>query len=249
MSSGQSFGSCLVSLLAAGALLAGASPALAQDLGGALDLGQLGADIGVNRAIQSRVGQSVQRRSVPNGAVAAPPATSARLTFAPSAEQRRRNLARFVATARQRDPQAAGRLEKLFASQDVIGQINRQISAYGFRTNDVADAYAAWWLNAWLASRGRTDEPTSRQITSVRGQAAAALGALPQMRAANDGAKQEIAEAYLVQTALIGSYLERAKGNPEQMKRLSEAVREGARAAGLDLASMELTDGGFVVRR
>jgi hypothetical protein len=69
------------------------------------------------------------------------------------------------------------------------------------------------------------------------------------MRTASDAVKQEVAEAYLVQTALIGGYLERAAGNPEQVRRLGDAVREGARAAGLDLASLELTDGGFVARR
>jgi len=173
----------------------------------------------------------------------------ARLTYAPSMAQRRRNLAQFVAASRKRDPEGAARLEKVFASQDLIGQINRRTAAYGFRANDVGDAYAAWWLNAWLASRERTDEATPRQIAAVRGQAAAALGSLPQLRTASDAVKQEAAEAYFVQTALIGSYLEQASGRPEQMKRLAAAVREGARAAGMDLTGLELTDGGFVVRR
>jgi hypothetical protein len=72
---------------------------------------------------------------------------------------------------------------------------------------------------------------------------------LPQIRTASDAVKQETAEAYLIQTALIGSFLEQANGDPSQMKRLAAAVREGARAAGMDLASLELTDSGFVVRR
>jgi hypothetical protein len=251
LSSSRSFRFHAAGVLAAAALLAPASQGVAQDLGGALDLGQLGADIGVNRAIRSQLAQSpiVQPRSVPRHAAAPARAMAASLTYTPSLEQRRRNLARFVAAARKRDPQTAGRLERLFASQDVIGQINRQIAPYGFRTNDVADAYAAWWLNAWLASRGRTDDATPRQIAAVRGQAAEALGSLPQMQTASDGVKQELAEAYLVQCAWIGGYLDRAKGNPEQMRRVGDAVREGARAAGLDLASLELTNGGFVVRR
>lgn len=249
MSFGGSFRCGWACGIAAAALLAAASPGAAQDLGGALDLGQLGADIGVNRAIQSHVAQSARSRPGPRPAAPPAHATATRLTYAPSMAQRRRNLARFVAASRQRDPQGAARLEQAFTSRDLIGEMHRRMAAYGFRANDVGDAYAAWWLNAWLASRGRTEDATPRQIAAVRGQAAAALGSLPQLRSASDAVKQEVAEAYLVQTAVIGSHLERASGDPSQMKRLAAAVREGARAAGMDLAGLELTDSGFVVGR
>lgn len=249
MSFGRSFRFHSACGLAAAALLTVASSGAAQDLGGALDLGQLGADIGVNRAVQSHLAQSARSRSAPRQAPAPARATPARLTYAPSMAQRRRNLAQFVAASRRRDPEGAARLEKAFASQDLIGQINHRMAAYGFRANDVGDAYAAWWLTAWLASRGRTDDATPRQVAAVRGQAAAALGSLPQLRTASDAVKQEAAEAYLIQTALIGGYLEQADGHPDQMKRLAAAVREGARAAGMDLAGLDLTDSGFVVRR
>jgi hypothetical protein len=101
----------------------------------------------------------------------------------------------------------------------VIAQINRQMFTYGFRADDLGDAYAAWWLNAWLAFRGRSDDPTPRQIAAVRAQAARAIGSLPQMFDAGDVAKQEMAEAYLVRTALIGAGIEQAKGDSAQLKR------------------------------
>ncbi|QAY75994.1 DUF6683 family protein [Sphingosinicella sp. BN140058] len=225
-------------------MLALASPAAAQDLGGALDLGQLGADIGVNNAIRANVARS-RPATRPVRIV---PGTETQLSFRPSLEQRRKNLAQFVARSRARDAEGAARMEALFASGDVIGRINGQLGTYGFRTNHVADAYAAWWINAWLASRGRTDDPTRAQIDAVRAQAADAMRALPQLARASDATKQEMAEAYLVQTALIGSALDAANGNPERMRQVAAAVRQAARAAGLDLAAMNLTDRGFVPR-
>lgn len=219
-------------------------PAAAQE---GVDWGGLMAGIAHGTAMDEAAQESVakEQRGGERTTTAAP---LARLTYAPSIERRRRNLAQFVAKSRQRDPQGAAELERLFTSQDVIAQINRQMITYGFRANDLGDAYAAWWLNAWLASRGRSDDPTPRQIAAVRAQAARAIGSLPQMVDAGDAAKQEMAEAYLVQTALIGAVVEQAKGDPAQLKRFGAAVRRGAQASGLDLAAMELTDNGFITR-
>jgi hypothetical protein len=225
------------------ALFGFAGPVVAQDLGGALDLGQLGADMGVNNAIRANVGRGRTARSLP---VRRPQAAAVRLTFTPSQAERRKNLAQFVVKSRKRDPEGAARLEKLFASRDIIGQINREMGAYGFQANNVADAYAAWWINAWLASRGRTEDATRQQISAVRAQAAHAMTTLPQMASASDAVKQEMTEAYLVQTALIGSVMEQSRGNPGQLRQLAAAVRKGARASGLNLDVMELTDDGFV---
>jgi len=219
-------------------------PAAAQD---GVDWGGLMAGIAHGTAMDEAAQESVTKKQH-SGGRSATPAPSSGLSFTPSVERRRKNLAQFVAKSRQRDPQGAAELEKLFASQDVIAQLNRQMISYGFRANDLGDAYAAWWLNAWLASRGRTDDPTRQQITAVRAQAARAIGSLPQLVNAGDGAKQEMAEAYLVQTALIGGVIEQSKGDPAQLKRFGGAVRLGAKASGLDLAAMELTDSGFVTR-
>jgi hypothetical protein len=43
--------------------------------------------------------------------------------------------------------------------------------------------------------------------------------------------------------------MDQAKANPTLARRVAAAVVQGARASGLDLEAMELTDGGFVPRR
>jgi hypothetical protein len=173
-------------------------------------------------------------------------APAVRLTYTPSMERRRANFAQFVAKSRKKDPKGAAMLEKELASSDVIAKMGRELSAFGMRTDNVGDAYAAWWLNAWLASRQRTDTPSARQIAAVREQAAQAMKSVPEMARASDAVKQEMAEANLVQAALIGAYMEHARGNPGLSKQVAAAVRKGARASGLNLDAMELTDDGFV---
>lgn len=224
-------------------LAVAATPALAQD--GVLDMTGMGIYAMEETVMQAaRETVTPDRRARPR--VAPAPAS---LTYKPSMERRRANLARFVARSRGADPQGAARLEKEFATTDVIGKMDRALAGYGMRADNVGDAYAAWWLTAWLASRQRTDDPTPRQVAAVRAQAATALASTSEIAGASDAVKQEVAEANLVQAALIGAYAERAKGDPDLSRRVAYAVRKGARASGLDLDAMDLTNDGFTPRR
>jgi hypothetical protein len=225
------------------ALLAAAPPAIAQD--GVLDATGMSVYALEETVMQAaRETVSSDRRKAARVA----PAPS-RLAYTPSMERRRANLASFVAKSRKVDPRGAATLEKELAATDVIGRMNRALAAYGMRADNAADAYAAWWLNAWLASRQRSDDPTARQVVAVRAQAAEALMATPALAGAGDAVKQEMAEAHLVQAALISAHMEGARGDPALSRRVAAAVRQGALASGLDLAAMELTDDGFVPRR
>ena len=237
----------LVRILVIASALALAPPAAAQD---GVDWGGLMSGIAEGTAMDEAAQESVSvnRRGGSGGigSTRIAPAPAVRLTYKPSMERRRANFAQFVAKTRKKDPKGAALLEKELASSDVIAKMGRELSAFGMRTDNVADAYAAWWLNAWLASRKRTDTPPARQIAAVRAQAARAMSSLPEMASASDAVKQEIAEANLVQAALIGAYLEYAKNDPALLGRIATAVRQGARASGLNLSGMELTDDGFV---
>ena len=220
-----------------------ATPAAAQD--GVLDMTGMGI-YAMEETVMQAARETVTdaRRKAPRVAPA-----PARLAYRPSMERRRANLARFVAKSRKVDPQGAAALEKTLAASDVIGRMHRELASYGLRADNVADAYAAWWINAWLASRQRTEDPTPRQIAAVRVQAAQALAAIPGVANGDDAVKQEMAEVNLLQAAMIGAHMERAKGDPDLSRRVAAAVRRGARASGLDLDAMDLTDEGFVPRR
>ena len=220
-----------------------AAPAAAQEFS-AMDMTGMGI-YAMEDSVMDAAGDSVSSNRRGHARVAPVPAT-VRLTYKPSMERRRANFAQFVAKSRKQDPKGAAMLEKELASSDIIAKMGRELSAFGMRTDNVGDAYAAWWLNAWLASRQRSDTPPARQIAAVRAQAARAMAAVPEMATASDAVKQEMAEANLVQAALIGAYIEHAKGNPALFRQVAAAVRKGARASGLNLDSMDLTDDGFV---
>ena len=219
--------------------------AIAQDTG-AMDMTGMGIyamEDSVMQAAQETVSKS--RR----GGARVAPAAPKRLTYIPSVERRRANFARFVAKMRETNPEGAGELEKQLGASDVIVQMDSELAALGMRTDNVGDAYAVWWLNAWLASRQRADTPPARQVAAVRGQAAQAMASVPEIASGSDAAKQEMAETLLIQTLLMGAFIERAKGDPALFRHVADAARKGARASGLDLDAMDLTDEGFVPRR
>jgi hypothetical protein len=173
-------------------------------------------------------------------------ASKALTTFIPSVARTRQNLANFVSKTRGADPQGAAKMEALFASTDVIGMVGKGIAPYGLKTNNVADAYAVYWISAWEASRGIVGASETRQrAQAVRAQAERGLVSSPQFARATEAQKQEFAEAMLVQAAMISSHMEAAADDSNQLRAVSAAVLKGAKASGLDLKAMELTQQGF----
>lgn len=170
-------------------------------------------------------------------------------TFRPSPEVRRRNLAGFVEKTRAADPEGAAALERLFASSDVIGEIGQALAPYSLRTNDVADATAVYLVTAWYGVRGRDDDPSRAQLTAVRGQMARARAATPAFASLTDAHKQELAEAMLIQAALVGASVTAAKDQPTTLEGVKRAVAQGVSATfDFDLSTLDLTDQGLRAR-
>jgi hypothetical protein len=180
-----------------------------------------------------------------SGSQSKPVQKSARLDFQPSLSRRKQNLSKFVEKTRDKDPQGAVQMAQLFASTDVIEQIGKSIAPYGLSTNNVADVYAIYWASAWLGSRGRNESLPKSQIIAIKNQAARALSATTQFRFATNAQKQELAEAMLIQVALIDASIDYAKSNPALLNKVKVAISQGAKAMGLDLDRMTLTSQGF----
>jgi hypothetical protein len=176
----------------------------------------------------------------------APAAQPITLRYTPSKERRARNLADFIAKSRKVDPEGADRLQKVFAQTDLIEAMRAPLGKAGLRIDDVADAYAAWWITAWYASRGSNETPSAGKVAAVKAQAARALSATPMMRGASDASRQQMAEALLIQAAMLDDAVEQSKARPDWMAGVRAAAAKGAKGMGLDLASMTLTDEGFV---
>lgn len=201
----------------------------------------------INKAEARRGPQRSQARAAPPAAAAATPRANPlpSLRYTPSKARRSANLAAFV---KKSDPAGARSLQELYAGGDIIERMGQAMAGHGLRVDNVADAYAAWWTNAWLATRGRKDELDRATLIAVRDQAARALGEMPEYMQAGDAPKQELAEALLIQAVLIEGALSQAEGDERRLREVGTAVNQGAARMGLDLMAMDLTEGGFVAR-
>ena len=167
------------------------------------------------------------------------------LNFTSTAARTHANVTAFAAKSRKVDPKGAAELERLFAAQDVMAMIEREMAKIGLTKNNVADAYTVWWTNAWLATQGRSDTLPRAQMQAVKHQAALALIATAQVTRFNDAQKQEFAEALLIQAILISEMVEAVKAQGGDLETVKAAVAQGAIATGVDLSAMTLTDAGF----
>lgn len=227
------------SLLLTSALLAGAA-ARAQDVGGVLDLNGIGI-YGMEDAV-------MEAARGPSKKAPAPKAAPVRLTYIPSMARRKQNYAAFVAKTRTKDPKAADDLQKLFSSTDVIALAGQKMAPLGLRTDNVADAYALWWVASYSAANGKEIPMDRSVLAAVKAQTAKVFGSVKGTAKLTDTTRQQVAEACVLHAVLIDSAMERAKGKPDELKAVATAVRQGALATGIDLDALKLTPKGFVAK-
>lgn len=170
------------------------------------------------------------------------------LVYTPSRARTRANVAAFAMKMKAKDPQGAAAMTRLFATKDVMGDLGAAIKPLGLATNNVADAYALWWATAWLASEGIGEAPTRAQLQGVKAQVSRVLLAAPEIARMDDAKKQTFAEAFLIQAMLVDASLDAAREDASLMEPLRAVVAKGAKATGLDFATMRLTNAGFRAR-
>lgn len=180
----------------------------------------------------------------PNASGAATSAATFR--YAPSRTRRTANLAAFIERGRKTDPVNAAALEKQFAQGDIIDKLGAALAPTGLHTDNLADAYALWWIVMWNGSRGVSAEPNRTRSIAVRDQVAQLLGPVPGIAGASDARKQEMAEGMLLQAMLIDAAVEQAAKDPAMLRQIKARIVQNARGMGLDLPTMTLTDKGFV---
>lgn len=233
--------------LAVAAAIGASSPAptLAQD--GAFDMGALTATLSTDHVTQAERARSINDQ-IFNPPPSPVPATCAEFTYRYDRARTRQNLRNFVA----RTPVEAGRAElerQLAAQPGLMDEISTAARSFGFDPHNVADAYAMWWMNAWLVANKRDEVPDAATVEAVKRQARQAFAATPDFTATSDAERQEYAEALLLQASMLGSAFEQMKGDPRMLDQLAEVARQGAKASGIDLSRMILTGDGFVPRK
>lgn len=203
--------------------------------------------------LDRRQGQKATSNALtaPNAPALTAPATtyeSSDFTYRPDAARTQANLKKFI--ERTPNPKGKAELQKLISAQPtIVDDIGNAIRPYGMDPHNVADAYAMWWMNAWLASERRNDDPDRTTIEAVKQQVYAAFAATPDFAGTSDAQRQEYAEALMVQAMIIGSIAEAAEGNPALQEQLAQTARQGAKDSSLDLSLMTLTPQGFAPRQ
>lgn len=197
--------------------------------------------------------QSISKLLNQLGSPAAPgtpakPATAkaVNLSFKPSAAVRQKAIDTFVEGFREQSPEVADQLAQVFKQQDVFASMAGQMKAlYGLGINDVADTWAVYWSYVWLVGQGSSGDPTKAQVQGLRKQLHALLGSLPEIAAASDARKQELADAMTLQLLLLSMVTEELKAKPEDLKAFAVPLSQ---QLGLDVSRLTLTNDGFKVK-
>lgn len=231
------------------AVLVWSTPLRSQDLGAYhFDMALNGLVTNQIAITQTAIGRNATRSVRPSSTKPSTDrggASAAASSFRASLERRRVNYSSFLAKSRAVDPQGASSLEATLA-MDPIAMMEPELAKVGLRTNDVADAYAVYWVEAWEAAHGKSGHDSREMAQAVRRQAADAVLAVPGFAAVSDVQKQEFADALLVQALLISAAHDQARGDEGKLRQVAAAVRQGARAAGLELDGITLTENGFI---
>ena len=230
------------SLFAFAALLASqiASPVMAQ---GVFDMGALTNSISTSANTQAEAARAGQVVTGPSTA------SLAKLNYRASLDVRKQNIKVFLDGLRGLNPDVAGEFEKVFAQVDVIDEIGKAIAPYGMKTDNMADAYTVYFLNAWMAANGRTDQNTPEQIAGVQKMAANALGSTPDMLKLDDAKKQQFSEGLMIQGFLFDAMLQATASDPVALAKVKADTKAGAKEMGIDVDLFELTPAGLVRKK
>jgi hypothetical protein len=171
---------------------------------------------------------------------------SATLTYTPTKSRTRDNLRAVGRRLAKSNPTNAVQAEQLFANNDIIGAVGGALDQLGLQRNNVAHAYAMYWVVYWGLANKVYDTPSRAAMQSVAKQVEQSLVANPSFVALNNDQKQAAAEELMALTAIMDASSEQAKSDPAFAVQIAKASLEGSRKSGLDLDAMTLTEDGFV---
>lgn len=224
--------------------------AYAQDLGGALDLGQLGTSLGVNHAV-GRLAQRQSRASLrapgrramqlqPSGPAAR---SSVSLGYAATPALKRQAMAEFIDRIRQKDPDVASTVQRAFGGHDYARVYDGLVRGDGLAGNDLASSMTAYTVLGWGIANGNLREPSRASVRAVRTQVATALADDPSLTA--PGMRAKLGEEFKILFVTLHSGLQSAQ-REGRLREFSDEVAQMLRAqSGRDPRSVRLTDQGL----
>ena len=218
-----------------------ASPLAAQDVAPALDpttmIGYAGT-VAAGQYAQRDFGRQLSRtRSQPRAPAANAAALAARTSYRPDPAVRQQVYARAVATIQKASPEDAAQLRTKLANGTLRAAATKYLSGYGMSPNNVVDTTALYLASAWFASRASAGDPPPAQMKGLRRQVALTFATMPRLMGASNAAKQELAEANIIQSVIAGSLANQAASDPK----IAGSVRASVVRAVRDMYQLDLT--------
>ncbi len=168
------------------------------------------------------------------------------LTFKLNKAATKANLQAFADEQRRANPATGAELDKLFASQDVLGLIGQEMQRYGLSQNNVADAFAVHWIGLWQVANQDYSDTTIASVQAVSKQARLAFSTTPDFIGISDEIKQQMAESYMVYAGILGASAEASKSDPQKQAAFVRSAKQTALHYGVDLNAIALTEKGFI---
>lgn len=174
---------------------------------------------------------------------ASPPAKAHPTRYVASPAVTARVREQFLAWIRQTSgAQGEAAMRQVMQQHDIFALWTKQMQSDGLRPGDLADAFAAYWVQNWQMANGvETTRPA--QVMAVRRQVAASMAGFTEAQ------RQELAEVFMYNQFVQGTaWIEAGQRGDAAMKRKlgDAAVVRFRNDMKLDLRALKLTDRGFV---
>jgi hypothetical protein len=168
------------------------------------------------------------------------------MRYTPSKSRTLSNLQALAGKLQSADPTNGVKAKQLFASSNVIGAVQGVMSQLGLEKNNIAHAYALYWVVYWGLANNEHSTPSATAVQAVARQAERGFAANAEFSVMDNAEKQQAAEELMALTAIMDASSELAKSKPSLARQMAEAAMEGSRRSGLELDKITLTEDGFV---
>jgi len=196
-----------------------------------------------------RWGTSKKRAQAPVApAVEIDTSPPAALDFRPDAEVTRTVNARFADLLGSLQPDKRDQIAAELDSGALQAKFAQLLASYGYSSRNLADVMTAYLIIAWEVVHNQDATRYINGIGTVHVSMRKALSRSPSVRDLSDAQKQELAETLgnLTMLAAVAKNALVQRGDTDNLALLQENVRTTTQKFGVDLASVQLTDQGFV---
>lgn len=189
---------------------------------------------------RSRVGQKAAKTRVPSAKVP-------KLSFTPDPRISKRVKEQFRVAVQRADPAKAEHIAVVLAAQDVLADFDRDMTPFGLRSNNLADAMTAYWIAMWMVAN-RTEVPGKGSVAAARAQVRANLKSNNMAVKASRAQIQKITEGLIYETMFaLGQRADaERRDDARRARELAEHTQRNIRKNGVDLQALRLTRSGFV---